>query len=121
MQAASCAHSGDHRLTHEECKAACAVAHYVRDTEESKAITADSNPKIIISASGMATGGRVLHHLAQFAPDPEELDAVRWFPGCRKPAAQPLSAVPPRSRSTVRLFQCSRRWQICRCCPHTPT
>lgn len=49
------------------------MAHYVRDAEESKALTADENPKIIISASGMATGGRVLHHLRQFAPDPRNL------------------------------------------------
>lgn len=68
-----CANSGDHRLTHDQCKAACAVAHYVRDAEESKALTADENPKIIISASGMATGGRVVHHLRQFAPDPKNL------------------------------------------------
>lgn len=36
----------------------------------SKALDSESGPAIIISASGMATGGRVLHHLAQFLPDP---------------------------------------------------
>jgi metallo-beta-lactamase family protein len=30
----------------------------------------DPTPKIIISASGMATGGRVLFHLKKYAPDP---------------------------------------------------
>lgn len=74
-----CAHSGDHRLSHAQCRAACAVARYVRDAEESKALTADKNPKIIISASGMATGGRVLHHLSQFAPDPKNLILFAGF------------------------------------------
>jgi metallo-beta-lactamase family protein len=36
----------------------------------SKALDAQSGPAIIISASGMATGGRVLHHLARHLPDP---------------------------------------------------
>jgi metallo-beta-lactamase family protein len=59
----------DHRLTPEECHATCNVATYVRDVEASKAITASSAPKVILSASGMATGGRVLHHIKAFGPD----------------------------------------------------
>lgn len=38
---------------------------------ESKAINTARRPLIIISSSGMATGGRVVHHLAQRLPDPE--------------------------------------------------
>ena len=64
-----CAHAGDHRLPPEVCRAACNVATYVREVEQSKAITASPMPKVIISASGMATGGRVLHHIKAFGPD----------------------------------------------------
>ncbi len=42
----------------------------VRDVEGSKAIDALAFPSIVVSASGMATGGRVLHHLARRLPDP---------------------------------------------------
>jgi metallo-beta-lactamase family protein len=65
-----CRHPGDHKLSDAQCHALGAVARYVRSAEESKALTADPMPKIIISASGMATGGRVLHHLKRYAPDP---------------------------------------------------
>jgi metallo-beta-lactamase family protein len=41
----------------------------VRDVEESKALAGIDYPSIIVSASGMATGGRVLHHLARLLPD----------------------------------------------------
>lgn len=64
-----CKHIADHKLTARECRDACAVAHYIQTVEESKALTANPMPKIIISASGMATGGRVLHHLKSYAPD----------------------------------------------------
>jgi metallo-beta-lactamase family protein len=47
----------------------CGIARYSSTSDESKAIDASSGPMIIISASGMATGGRVLHHLARFLPD----------------------------------------------------
>jgi metallo-beta-lactamase family protein len=66
-----CGHPQDHRLGERECQATCAVAHYVRDVEESRALMVNPMPKVIISASGMATGGRVLHHLKQYAPDPK--------------------------------------------------
>lgn len=64
-----CDHIGEHRVTAEECKEACGIATYTREVEDSKRIDQDSMPKIIISASGMATGGRVLHHLKHYAPD----------------------------------------------------
>jgi metallo-beta-lactamase family protein len=64
-----CEYRPVHRLSERACRAACAVAHYVREAEESKALDADPMPKLIISASGMATGGRVLHHLKRYAPD----------------------------------------------------
>jgi metallo-beta-lactamase family protein len=41
-----------------------------RSVEQSMAIADHIGPAIIISASGMATGGRVLHHLARLLPDP---------------------------------------------------
>jgi metallo-beta-lactamase family protein len=64
-----CDYVGEHRLTAEQCRKACGVAHYVRTPDESKSLNLDPVPKIIISASGMATGGRVLHHLKHIAPD----------------------------------------------------
>lgn len=64
-----CSHPQDHRLPPDICNAVCKVATYVREVEESKRITASPMPKVIISASGMATGGRVLHHIKAFGPD----------------------------------------------------
>jgi metallo-beta-lactamase family protein len=62
-------HSQDHKLTLDQCRDLFGIAHYVRDAEESQSLNADHAPKIIISASGMATGGRVLHHLHHLVTD----------------------------------------------------
>ena len=43
--------------------------HIARTVEESKAINAAHYPLVVISSSGMATGGRILHHLARCLPD----------------------------------------------------
>jgi metallo-beta-lactamase family protein len=63
------AHAAEHRLSPEECRRMGRVAHYTPTSDESKTIDASAGPLIVISASGMATGGRVLHHLKRFAPD----------------------------------------------------
>jgi metallo-beta-lactamase family protein len=63
-------HLGDHKLSREECREAFRVATYVRTVEDSQALDRSSMPKVLVSASGMATGGRILHHLAHYAPDP---------------------------------------------------
>jgi metallo-beta-lactamase family protein len=47
------------------------IAKLANTPEQSKAIAGLHMPSVIISASGMATGGRVLHHLKRLAPDPE--------------------------------------------------
>jgi metallo-beta-lactamase family protein len=44
--------------------------HAVSSPRESKEIVESAKPGIVISASGMATGGRVLHHLVARLPDP---------------------------------------------------
>ena len=43
--------------------------HLVRDRDESIALNARRGPMVIVSASGMLAGGRVLHHLKQRLPD----------------------------------------------------
>ena len=62
------AHRDAHKLTDEECRAMCADVRFVRTVEESKELTSMPGPMIVLSASGMASGGRVLHHLERLAP-----------------------------------------------------
>lgn len=62
-------HRNEHRLEKKDFEAACRAVTYVQDVEESKILSANRYPKVIISASGMATGGRVLHHIAAFGSD----------------------------------------------------
>ena len=72
-----CAHPEEHNLNmkllmdKKLCPLCCKQFHIHRTMEESKAINRFSGPLIIISASGMATGGRVLHHLKLRLPDPK--------------------------------------------------
>ena len=79
------AYRNDHRLTPAVYEAMCSMATYTREAEQSRAISASTEPKIVISASGMATGGRILHHLKAFAPDPRNTIMITGYqvPGTR--------------------------------------
>jgi metallo-beta-lactamase family protein len=61
------------RVTPDECEAFCRAATFVNTVEESKRLNSLRQPMVIIAASGMATGGRVIHHLKSFAPDSRNL------------------------------------------------
>jgi metallo-beta-lactamase family protein len=62
-------HRDDHRLTPAQCHAMCHAAEFVNTVEDSKRLNERRGPMVIIAGSGMATGGRVVHHLKAFAPD----------------------------------------------------
>ena len=58
---------------------------FASTAEQSKRINAVKTPSIIVSSSGMVTGGRILHHLAQRLPDPKTTVVFIGFqaPGTR--------------------------------------
>lgn len=60
---------GEHRLDAPACRRLAAGVDFVRTAEGSKQLTATGGPRIVVTASGMLTGGRVLHHLLRVGPD----------------------------------------------------
>jgi metallo-beta-lactamase family protein len=79
------AHAGEHRLNREECADMFRIAEMVRSPKASKALNSTDGPAVIVSASGMATGGRVVHHLKTLLPDPRNTVVFVGFqaPGTR--------------------------------------
>ncbi|HUI43373.1 MAG TPA: MBL fold metallo-hydrolase [Terriglobia bacterium] len=85
------AHHEDHNLAMDQLEAqgvkpfSPAGVHFDRAVADSKAINNSRAPMIVISASGMATGGRVLHHLARCLPDGRNTILFEGFqaPGTR--------------------------------------
>ncbi|HET9443365.1 MAG TPA: MBL fold metallo-hydrolase, partial [Acidimicrobiales bacterium] len=64
-----CSFTDEHRLSEEQCRRLRAGVEFVATVEESKRLAASRGPMVVLAASGMATGGRVLHHLEALAPD----------------------------------------------------
>jgi metallo-beta-lactamase family protein len=62
-------HPEDLRLDRDQIASACELPILVKSTDESIALNKSRAPKIIIAGSGMATGGRVVHHIEHFGGD----------------------------------------------------
>jgi metallo-beta-lactamase family protein len=69
----------EHHVTAEECRAMFDIATLVHTVDESKALNRRHGPMIIISASGMLSGGRVLHHVEAFGPDARNAIVLSGF------------------------------------------
>jgi metallo-beta-lactamase family protein len=78
-------HPGEHRLSLHDTHALTRSATMVSSTDESRALAARHGPMVILSASGMATGGRVLHHLAHYAGNHRNMVILTGYqaPGTR--------------------------------------
>lgn len=87
-------HLADQRLTRAEARSAFGVATCVTEVEQSKALDASPMPKIIVSASGMATGGRVIHHLKRYLPDPRNAVLFAGFQAMGTRGAAMLDGAP---------------------------
>ncbi len=72
-------HREEHHLDEDEVMGMRDTARMTNSREDSKEIDRRPGPMIVISASGMATGGRVLFHLARFAPDPRNTILLAGF------------------------------------------
>ena len=78
-------HMGEHRLNAHEVQALMHCATMINSTDESKALASRHGPMVILSASGMATGGRVLHHLEHHVGNHRNMVILTGFqsPGTR--------------------------------------
>jgi metallo-beta-lactamase family protein len=78
-------HLGHHRLDAAEVAALRRNATMVSSVDDSKALGGRRGPMVILSASGMATGGRVLHHMARHAGSPKNMILLTGYqaPGTR--------------------------------------
>jgi metallo-beta-lactamase family protein len=92
-------HPALHRLDAAALQEMASATRVVRSVDESKQLNRRKGPMIIISASGMATGGRVLHHLAAFAPDKRNAILL-----CGFQAGGTRGAALARGAKTLRIF-----------------
>jgi metallo-beta-lactamase family protein len=78
-------HPHAHRLNAQGIRDLENVATMIESTDQSKKLANRHGPMVILAASGMATGGRVLHHLAHYLPNHRNMVVLTGYqaPGTR--------------------------------------
>jgi metallo-beta-lactamase family protein len=94
-----CKYSELHRLSADVARRVCEAATIINSKEESQALDVDPHPKVIVSASGMLEGGRVMHHFRVCAPDPKN---TILFSGFQAPGTRGAEIV--GGKEEIRLF-----------------
>ena len=84
-------HRNEIRLSESDCRDLNSMTHFTNTPDESKELDIDTQPKIIISASGMATGGRILYHLKAYASDKRNLILFSGYQAIKTRGADMLS------------------------------
>jgi len=72
-------HPEEHRIPADEFAAMYSLATLVRSVDESKLLNLRGGPAVIISASGMLEGGRILHHIDAYGGDPRNAIVLTGF------------------------------------------
>lgn len=92
-------HEDEHRVSPAEFDAMYSIARLVRTVDDSKLLNLRGGPMVIISASGMLTGGRILHHIAAYGSDPRNAIVLSGFQ-----AGGTRGAALARGETTLRIF-----------------
>ncbi len=85
VSAITCRHAAEHdedmrkAMDRGDCPICAGRFAYLETPEESKALNRREGPFILIAGSGMATGGRILHHLEQRLADPRTTVLLSGF------------------------------------------
>lgn len=74
-----CTHQEESGLSKNSLEEVCAVPQFISTREQSKRLKESKIPSIILASSGMAEGGRILHHLKNFGPDERNTVVLTGF------------------------------------------
>lgn len=92
-------HPGEHRLDAADIDLMYSIATPVHSVDESKLLNLRGGPMVIISASGMITGGRILHHIAAYGDDRRNAIVLTGFQAAGTRGAALLAGA-----QTLRIF-----------------